>query len=390
VSYRTQPETDTEKLRRRNRELSILNTIAAALNQEVDLARALNTTLIHVADLFGLQTGWVFLIDHRDKAYLAAAQNLPPALADHPRRMGGTCTCLDDYRAGQLEDPHNITCSRLENLVVGTAGLRFHASIPLEAHGKALGVLNVASTDWEELAEDDLELLYTVGDLVSIAVERARLFNQSVEFGAVEERNRLAREIHDTLAQGLTAIALKLETADALLESNGDIERIRDNVQQALAATRANLEEARRSVLDLRAAPLEGKTLAEALAELAAEAARKGRIDVRFDQIDASHPLPRRIEIAIYRIVQEALTNVRRHAHAQQVHVQMIVLPERIELAVTDDGCGFDPTTITEGHYGLIGINERVRLLAGRVVVISSPGEGTQLEVSIPLEPRHA
>ncbi|MBZ0303970.1 MAG: GAF domain-containing sensor histidine kinase, partial [Anaerolineae bacterium] len=282
----------------------------------------------------------------------------------------------------------NITCSRLENLVVGTAGLRFHASIPLDAHGKPLGVLNVASTDWEELAEDDLELLYTVGDLVSIAVERARLFNKSVELGAVEERNRLARELHDTLAQGLAAIALKLETVDALLEAGIKADRVRDTVQQALIATRANLEEARRSVLDLRAAPLEGKSLVDALNELVVECARKGKLDVRFDHVDASHPLPARVEIGIYRIVQEALTNVVRHAHAEQASVQLIVMPEKIELTITDDGVGFDPTHIPEGHYGLIGINERVRLLGGQVLVNACPGEGTSLEIKMSLESR--
>lgn len=386
MSHRHRQETDTEKLRRRNRELSILNTIAEALNHEVDLTRALNTALVSVARLFDLETGWVFLLDEEDRTYLAAAQNLPPALADHPRRLGGTCTCLDEYRDGELSDPCNITCSRLEYLVVGTAGLRFHASIPLEAHGKALGVLNVASTDWEELSGDDLELLYTVGDLVSIAVERARLFSKSVELGAVEERNRLAREIHDTLAQGLTAIALKLETADALLDAGAQDEKVQAMIQNALASTRASLEEARRSVLDLRAAPLEGRSLAQALAELAADSARRGKIDVKFDSMDSSHPLTSRIEIGLYRIVQEALTNVLNHAHAQQVSVQMIALPDHLELTVTDDGCGFDPTVIAEGRYGLIGMNERVRLLGGRVVVMSSPGEGTQIEVTIPLE----
>lgn len=389
MAYRHKYESDTDRLQERNRELAILNTIAEALNQEVDLARALNTALVHVAALFGLQTGWVFLLDENDRTYLAAAQSLPPALADHPRRMGGTCSCLDAYRYDELDDPCNITCSRLENLVVGTMGLRFHASIPLEAHGKPLGVLNVASTDWEELAEDDLELLHTVGDLVSIAVERARLFNKSVELGAVEERNRLAREIHDTLAQGLTAIALKLETADALLEAEAEPAKIQQVIHQALAATRNSLEEARRSVLDLRAAPLEGKTLAEALAELAQEYARKGRLVVKFDPVDASHPMPARIQVGIYRIVQEALTNVLNHAAAQEVTVQMIVLPDQVELTVTDDGSGFDPTAIPAGHYGLIGINERVNLLQGKVVVISSPGEGTQLEVTIPLEDNH-
>ena len=389
MAHRHQYESDTDRLEERNRELAILNTIAEALNQEVDLSQALNTALVHVAALFGLQTGWVFLLDENDRTYLAAAQSLPPALADHPRRMGGNCTCLDQYEYGSLEDPCNITCSRLENLVVGTMGLRFHASIPLEAHGKALGVLNVASTDWEELAEDDLELLNTVGDLVSIAVERARLFNKSVELGVVEERNRLAREIHDTLAQGLTAIALKLETADALLESGADAPKVRQVIEQALAATRNSLEEARRSVLDLRAAPLEGKTLVKALAELAEECARKGRLTVKFDPVDASHPMSSRIQIGLYRIVQEALTNVLNHAAAQEVTVQMMVLPGHVELTVTDDGCGFDPTAIPAGHYGLIGINERVNLLQGKVVVISSPGEGTQLEVTIPLEDGH-
>lgn len=388
MAYRHKLETDTEKLWRRNRELSILNTIAQALNHEVDLTRALNTALVHVADLFGLQTGWVFLLDQHGKTYLAAAQSLPPALADHPRRLGGTCACLDEYRDGELPDPRNITCSRLENLVVGTAGLRFHASIPLRAHGRELGVLNVASTDWEELSDDDLELLHTVGDMVSIAVERARLFDKSVELGAVEERNRLARELHDTLAQGLAAISLKLETADALLESGAKSEKVRDMVQQGLMATRTILEEARRSVLDLRAAPLEGKTLAEALNALAVECARRGKLDVQFDHVDASHPLPARVEIGIYRIVQEALTNVQRHARAEQASVQLIVMPEKIELTITDDGVGFDPTRIPEGHYGLIGINERVRLLGGQVMVNSCPGEGTSLEIQIPLEGR--
>lgn len=388
MSYRHGLETDTEKLRRRNRELSILNTIAQALNHEVDLTRALNTALVHVADLFGLQTGWVFLLDDEGKTYLAAAQSLPPALAEHPRRMGGTCTCLDNYKARDLKDPRNITCSRLENLVVGTAGLRFHASIPLEAHGKPLGVLNVASTDWEELGEGDLELLYTVGDLVSIAVERARLFDKSVELGAVEERNRLARELHDTLAQGLAAIALKLETADALLEAGTSRDKVRETVQQALWAARTNLEEARRSVLDLRAAPLEGKTLDTALHELVADCARRGKLSVKFDHVDASHPLPARIEIGVYRIVQEALANVVRHAKAGEASVQLIVMPQQIELTITDDGVGFDPMNIPDGHYGLIGINERVRLLGGQVRVNSYPGEGTSLEIHLPLERR--
>lgn len=103
---------------------------------------------------------------------------------------------------------------------------------------------------------------------VTIAIERARLYERSVQLGASEERNRLAREIHDTLAQGLAAIALQLESAEALLEAGTDTKRLRHAIRQALTLARANLEEARRSVLDLRAAPLEGRTLSDALASL--------------------------------------------------------------------------------------------------------------------------
>ncbi len=390
MGTRLKTESDTQKLERRNRELSILNTIAKALNQEVDLTRALNAALTHVAELFDLKTSWIFLYDQEGKAYLAAAQNLPPALADHPRRMTGECDCLWYFEEGELATPMNITCTRLENLVVGTLGLRQHASISLNAHGKPLGVLNVASTDWGDLSDEDLQLLYLVGDLVGIAIERARLFDNSVELGAVKERNRLAREIHDTLAQGLTAITLQLETADALLETEPVSERARKAVQQALQLTRANLDEARRSVLDLRAAPLEGRTLAEALEALVKEwASRRKKVTVKVDTSDANRPLPVRIEVGLYRIAQEALTNIGRYAQARNVTVQLTTMPDQVHMVIADDGRGFDPASVDDGHYGLIGMNERARLLGGSLELCSSPGSGTRIEVVIPLEMAH-
>ncbi|MCZ2099479.1 MAG: histidine kinase [Anaerolineae bacterium] len=126
------------------------------------------------------------------------------------------------WRDGKRPQHQYHHCTRLQGLEVGSDGLRYHASVPLYHHNKRVGVLNVVSADWRELSEDDLRLLNTVGDMLSIAIERAQLFANSIQLGAAEERNRLAREIHDTLAQGLTAIALQLETADALLESGSD------------------------------------------------------------------------------------------------------------------------------------------------------------------------
>jgi two-component system NarL family sensor kinase len=386
---RAQPETDTEKLQRLNRELSILNTIAQALNREVDLDQALNTTLEQVARLFNLQTGWIWLIDD-NKPYLAIAQNLPPALANPPELMDGEeyCHCLDTYQRGEQEGAMNvniITCTRLKGLIDGTDGLRYHASIPLYAHGKKLGMLNVVSKDWHKLSPEDLKLLYTIGDLLSIAIERARLFSQSIQFGAAEERNRLAREIHDTLAQGLTAITLQLEAADALLEAGTQTARARQMVQQALILTRSSLDDARRSVLDLRAAPLEGRNLSEALKALCMDYENRYSVNVKYIAI-GKRDLPLRIEAGLYRVAQEALTNAVRHAAAKCITVTLEIDAEEVCLMIVDDGRGFDPTHVDEGRYGLIGLNERVKLLGGTLEITSVPGVGTQLDVDIPLE----
>jgi two-component system NarL family sensor kinase len=373
-----------------NRELSILNSIAEALNRSVDLDQALQAALSQAADLLDLKTGWVWLLSEESgETYLAAAQNLPPGLANNPELMQGTCYCLDTYQAGDLDGAANVNvilCSRLKKLVDGTAGLRYHASIPLYAHGKSLGVLNLASTDWRELTPDDLRLLYTLGDLLSIAIERARLYSKSVEFGAVEERNRLAREIHDTLAQGLAGISLQLETAEALMEAQADPQRIQRAISQALSLARANLEEARRSVLDLRPIPLESHDLPGALKELARLIPATGHLDIDIGVNGEYRQLPARLEAGLFRMAQEALTNILRHAQAKTAHMELFYTSDQIRLIVKDDGKGFDPQNIPPGHFGLVGLNERARMLGGSLRLESSPGGGTRLEVTIPIQ----
>jgi two-component system NarL family sensor kinase len=387
------PKTEgSEDLRRLNHELSVLNAIARELNRSVDLGEALDFTLSRVAELLGLKTGWIWLADENSSQfYLAASQNLPPALANEPRRMDGSgyCYCLDTYKRGDLAGAANInvlTCSRLRGLVDGTGGLRYHASIPLYTGDEKLGVMNVASSDWRSLSPEDLQLLYTVGDLLSIAVERARLYARSTRLGAVEERNRLAREIHDTLAQGLTATTLQLESADAMLEASSPAARAREPLRRALSLTQSNLEEARRSVLDLRAAPLEGRLLSEALEVLVERWETETGIDTHYAMVNGARPLPPRVEVALYRICQEALANVAQHAAAGHVDVRLVATPEQVRLVVEDDGRGFDASAGPGERHGLVGMNERARMLGGSLEVRSSPEAGTRVEVTVPLE----
>lgn len=379
-----------DRLVQKNQELSILNRIAAALNREVDLHQALHVALGNIVDLFNLDTGWIFLLDEdTEKFYTAATIGLPPALADHPRRMGGTCYCIDAYVDGEMEGAANIaaiTCSRLKDLKAGTEGLRYHASIALNTQDKQLGILNVASTDWREISAAELRLLHTIGDLMSIAIERARLFQRSTELGATQERNRIARELHDTIAQGLTAIALKLETADVLLENTADgrVDKAQATIREALALAQTNLEEARRSVADLRAIPLEGHTLAEAIGLLVNDLP-----NATVEIIGSCPPPPIRIASSLYRIAQEAVNNAQQHASATRIQVQLHKTPERLRLIVEDNGIGFDICAAYEGHYGLVGMKERVRLLGGQIDIVSAVGQGTLVEVMIPLGTTH-
>lgn len=375
-------------LLRRNQELSILNAIAEALNRAVDLREALDAALRLVAELLGLHAGWVWLLDEdTGEASVAAQLNLPPSLAEHPARMRGGCLCLDTFRAGDLTGAASVNllrCSRLQYLTEGTQGLRFHASIPLYATDKPLGVMNVASADWRELEPEDLRLLYTIGYQMGVAVERARLQERARRLATVEERNRLAREIHDTLAQGLAAITLHLESADALLER--DMSRAQAAIRKALALTRSNLEEARRSVLDLRAGPLQEQTLPEALAALARAFGQEHGVQVRWRHSGAADHLPARVESGLYRIAQESLTNIARHAGASRARLSLDITTTGIKMEIADNGVGFDPAQpAAVGHFGLAGIAERVHLLGGTLEVASGPGKGTRIMVKVPL-----
>jgi two-component system, NarL family, sensor kinase len=401
-----QPETSS--LSRLNRDVAILSIIAGHLNRKIDVHEALQEVLVHVTRLLELQTGWVWLLDEHDRHYLAAAQSLPPYLADYPERMMGSCLCLDTFLQGDLAGAANINvlrCSRLKNAERDkdptSLGLRFHASVPINAGETPIGVLNVASEDWRELAEEELQLLRIIGDQIGLAIQRARLSAEHTRAAArlatIEERNRLAREIHDTLSQGLAAITLQLETADALVMTRP--ERAQDAVRRALSLARGNLEEARRSMADLRAAYLHNRTLPEALATLAREMAQE-RVEIEFHYAPtANFPvLQQRVETAVYRIAQEALANACKHANPDHIALTLEIEDNELCLTVQDDGSGFQPDEVTKeamgeygsGHFGLIGISERVKLLGGELCILSEAGAGTLLSVCVPLEERGA
>ena len=378
--------------RTRAHELRILNRIAEGLNSAPDVQQALEQTLALVAELLGLGTGWVWLIDPPSgRFYSAAARNLPPYLQDPVRMTGAACWCIETFQAGRLS-PGNIRlmqCERLypavqANDAEATLGLSCHASIPLYFQDQPLGIINVTAPSWRELTEDELHLLATIAYQVGIAIERARLAEEGARLARAEERAHLAREIHDTLAQGLTAIALQIEGAMRHVRSDPD--RASERLERALLITRENLEEARRSVLSLRAAPLEGRSLPDALRLLARSLTGETGIRVRF-QCPPSLPeaLPYRIETELFRIAQEALANARRHAGATRVSLSLTFREGTLRMSIRDNGRGFDRTKVGASSHGLAGMRERAVLLGARLRITSQPGRGTHVHVEAPL-----
>jgi two-component system, NarL family, sensor kinase len=376
------------------RELGIVNAVAAALNSSPDVRQALEATLSLVAEMLGLRTGWVWLLDQETRHFYAAAEReLPPYLQERVRMAGRRrCWCIDDFRDGELT-PTNIDvieCSRLEPAFRGksaalAAGLRYHASIPLYFQDKPLGIMNLTGPEWRKLTADELQLLSTIAYQVGIAIERARLAEDATRLARAEERTRLAREIHDTLAQGLTAIALNIEGAMHRMDKHPD--QARERLARALAMARENLEDARRSVLDLRgAAGLEGKPLAEALNGLARAFTSDTGVPATVKPANVGS-LPLRTEMELYRIAQEALTNVRKHAHAHSAEISLRRRGGTLTLSVRDDGRGFDRARReAPSGVGLIGMRERARLLGGRLRISSAPDRGTTVVARIPLE----
>lgn len=208
--------------------------------------------------------------------------------------------------------------------------------------------------------------------------------------GMLEERQRLAREIHDTLAQGFTSIVLLLQAAEAAWASGSA--DARHHLEQARRTASENLAEARQLVWALQPEPLGDASLGEALARLTDRLASEQQVQAATRITGTPRPLPTPTEVALLRITQEALTNVRRHARAGRVTVTLSYMDDVAVLDVQDDGVGFDPRATgraarpEEGGFGLAAIRQRVDRLGGSLVVESAPGAGTTLVVELPVD----
>ncbi|WP_283135349.1 sensor histidine kinase [Rhizohabitans arisaemae] len=222
---------------------------------------------------------------------------------------------------------------------------------------------------------------------IAIAAMSVVIFHELRRTGVLEERERLAREIHDTLAQGLSSMGMLLHAAERGWETSP--EHARAHVRRARDIAEESLEDARRFIRDLRPSGLDQVPLPDALTALCADVGAAGDLRVRFRREGDPRPLDSAAEAVLFRVAQGALANVCDHAAARRATVTLSYLPDQVTLDIHDDGSGFDPgaTTPADGRgYGLRAMRDRLAQVNGRLVIESAPGEGTVLAASLPVE----
>jgi PAS domain S-box-containing protein len=283
-----------------------------------------------------------------------------------------------DVRRFVLEDPLYAPIHRF----VREAPWDTIYCVPLVYRGLALGSLNLYYPAGREPGEDEKVFLGAVADQTAVAVENARLFAEAQGKAALEERQRLARELHDSVSQALYGIILGSRTASTLLDREAPPERVAEWLEYVLSLAEAGMTEMRALIFELRPESLQSEGLIAALEQQAAALRARHEIPVHTTLCEEPD-LPLETKEALYRIAQEALHNTVKHARASRADLKLECDARGIVLEVSDDGAGFDPEESFSGHLGLKSMRERAGRLGGTLRVESAPEEGTTIRARI-------
>jgi PAS domain S-box-containing protein len=380
--------------------LRAIDTITDSALVHLGLDELLQELLARLRRVLNADTAGVQLLDEEgQKLYTRAVDGLhhdgyPDIRVPLGKGVSGRIAAeghpmiVDDYSTVDLAGIEGIERAQALAMTRSVMGA------PLRAGDKVVGVVSVASRSPRRFTEEDLKLLLLVADRAAPAVERARLL-ETVREGRErqkalshrlltaqeEERRRLAVELHDELGQILTAVKISLASLDRLPGGATAPAPLRDTI----ASVDQAMERVRDLALDLRPSVLDDLGLPAALRWYVDRFARTAHVEAHLT-IDAVPHLAAELETVCFRVAQEALTNVARHAHARHVWVDLHLLPGGLELDVRDDGQGFNTTT-ARGHalggasVGLLGMQERVALVGGEFELRSAPGDGTRVRV---------
>jgi two-component system, NarL family, sensor kinase len=365
-----------------NRDIGILKEIAELLNEGTDTKEVLSGVLKRLLQVTGLQTGWIFLIDEQGMYDLAADESLPPALAanQNERMCQGGCWCVNKYNNKKLNKATNIMeCKRIEEAIEEhageTCGLTHHATVPLGAGNERFGILNVGSPYKTHFKKDELALLEAVAYQIGTALKRIKLTQREQETALVAERNRLARDLHDSVNQLLFSLSLTARAGVEMAQEN-EVKQtfgyIQDLAQEALREMRA-------LIWQLRPLGLENGIVSA----LRSYAEMLGLSIVT--NFTGAANIPGTVEEAMWRIGQEALANCKKHSQTTDVNLRFHTAKNEVVMTIKDGGCGFHyDENLVIPSLGLKNMRTRTEALNGQFQLKSKPGNGTEIEIRIP------
>ncbi len=396
-----------EALIRRNEQLSILNTLATTVNQSLDLEELLGKALDEVLRLTEVDAGAIFLQEETLGSLELLAHR---GLSEEAARMASRLGMLDGACGGVMETGQIIVVPdlsryrgrRAESLRREKLNALVH--VPLMAKGSTLGSMCVGTRCRREFGTEDQELLVAIGSQIAVAIENARLYSEvqrkehmrgellkKVITAQEEERKRIARMLHDDTSQSITALLYAAEEAAEV--SNGE------EVKRMLAGMRdlagRTLDEVHQLILGLRPTMLDHLGLVPALRSFAQSRLEPAGVRVAVEASSAPRRLPTEVETALFRVVQEAITNIARHAAARNVHISFHFEAARITVRIEDDGIGFDMVEATLSPHsgrglGLMGMRERVEVLGGDIDIDTAPGYGVKIRICVPAGKEHS
>ena len=372
-----------------SQQLESLNEIGNALATETDLGRLLDLVARRSRELLNARLVTVLLPVGADELRFVAVageggadligQTMPRAASKSGRVIErGRSERADSV----LEDPE------VDHEVMRRFGARTGLWVPLVARGRTIGLLAAHDKLLADprFTENDLRLAETFASRASVAVDLSERMERDAfrrVVGAQElERRRLARELHDETGQALTSILLGLKSLEDALGDEGQRGAAVAGLRKLVVAT---LQDVRRLAVELRPKVLDDFGLVPALERLTESFGEQTEIQVRFESSLGEERLPPEAETALYRIVQESLTNVVKHAHAHSVSIVLARKPGAVALVIEDDGRGFDVAETRDDGFGLEGMRERVGLFGGSLQIESRPGAGATIVAEVPL-----
>lgn len=374
------------------RRINALTRIAASLTVSQSLPATLETVARSVIEATPAMASSVQLVDPATGALRTfVGEGLPPGYAEaleEAYRSGDAATIVRALYERKICIERNAVRHARQNPAL--ASFRHlldqiewdtFVAVPLDADGRSMGVVHAYYRREDEPSDDEIAFLRAVADQAAVAVDNARLLAEAQSRAGLEERQRLARELHDSVSQALYGIALGARTARTLADR--DPGQVVEPLDYVLSLAEAGLTEMRSLIFELRPESLASEGLVAALDKQLAVLRSRHQVSVEAN-LGPEPELPLPVKEAVYRIGQEALHNTIKHARAGQVRCRLGRAGADVVLEISDDGVGFDPEAIPPGHIGLASMQERAAQHGGEVVVESTPGAGTVVRARIP------